>query len=310
MQRRFGDFATPDTSAEDKAVRSSLHRKGVYSDFNLSVDTLGNLLIQTGFALQPDGILWTEDNEVTLSFSPPGGATDFTVTARHEDRSIQGGTSVNYAIESGLLAGVVDGVIIGWIRHPGGGVPLDPTHLQIAPRRQANAYADRVLQTQPVDLIAPFPRTYLDPASVGIDVTVTPLAFDTSLFILHQDVSTPITAVGVQSAIQHVQFYVEDGDEGPFRPVGFDFFINVSAEAGTNLTVEVFGTDQAPVTITSGSPITTTTGYESKAVEVDRLAGVFDVDQPYTLRLTHDIDPGGSIKIAQIRARFVNYPVP
>jgi hypothetical protein len=309
MQRRFGDFGTPDTSEEDKSVRSALHRKGVYSDFNLSVDTLGNLLIQSGFALQPDGIVWTEDNDVTLTFSPPGSATNYTVVARHEDRQIQGGTAVLYTIDAGLLAEVTDGVIIGWIRHPGGGVPLDPSHLQIAPRRQSNAYTDRALQTQPVDLVAPLPRTYLDPTSVGLDVTVTDLAFDTGLFILYQDVSTPPTAVGNQGAIQHIQFYVEDGEEGPFRPVGYDFFINVSAESGTALTVEVLGTDQAPVTITSGSPIGTTTGYESKSVEVDRLAGVFAVGQPYTLRLTYAIDPGGSIKIGRIRARFVNYPV-
>lgn len=307
MQRRFGNFGTPDTSEEDKTARFSLNRKGVYSNFNLSVDTLGNLLIQTGFALQPDGILWTEDSDVTLSFTPPGPATNYTVVAEHEDRQVQGGTAVTYSIDTGLLSGITDGVVLGWIHHPGGGAPLDTTHLQIAPRRQANAYTDRALQTQPIDLIAPFPRTYLDPASVGIDVTVTPLAFDSSLFILHQEVSTPLTAVGTQQAIQHAQIYVEDGDEGPFRPVGFDFFLDVSTEAGTTLTVEVFGTDQAPVTITSGSPITTT-GYESKSVEVDRLSGVFSVGQPYTVRLTHNIDPGGSIKTARIRARFVNYP--
>lgn len=309
MQRRFGDFGTPDTSEEDKTARSALHRKGVYADFNLSVDTLGNLLIQSGFALQPDGILWTEDSDVTLSFTPPASATGYTVVASHTDRAMQGGAAVNYSIDTGLLADVTDGVILGWIHHPGGAVPLDTTQLQIAPRRKGNAYTDRALQTQSVDLLAPLPRTYLDPASVGIDVTVTEVAFDASLFILHQDVSTSPTAVGIQSAIQHIQFYVEDGDEGPFRPVSFEFFIDVSSESGTALTVEVKGTDQAAVTVTSGSPISPTTGYESKSVVVDRLDGVFAVGQPYTLRLTHNIGIGGAIKIARIRAHFVDYPV-
>jgi len=113
-------------------------------------------------------------------------------------------------------------------------------------------------------------------------------------------VSKSVGPAGAETLIQHVQFFA-----GSWRPVGFDFYVNIPGAA--QLQLQLRDTDLNIVTIT-GSPISTTSGWETKSITVDRTDGNFALGKPYELRLTHSVDINQEIDLAYVVARFYPYP--
>lgn len=303
-QKRIYDYGDPVTAEDDNLTRRHLNNAGVYTGMDLGVDTSGNLTLAAGAILLPDGFLCVEDDELTLTFSPPGRATNYTVVATHDDRSITGGVEVEYAIQSGLSTTVTDGIPIGWIYHPGGGATLTATMLQDAPKVGEAAATE--VDTAPILLQAPFINTYSDTAAMGANVTftgqtATNVLFDTTYFVVHQKVEKAAgPAASPETLVQHVQFYMDSQ-----RPTSFDFYVNIPGAA--QLQLELRDTDLNIVTIT-GSPISTTTNWEWKSITVDRTDGTFAANSPYELRVTSSVDLNQEIQLAAIRANFYPYP--
>jgi len=303
-QRRIWDYGDPVTSPEDNETRQYLQTAGVYSGFGLGVDSSTDLEIALGVGLLGDGVMWEEDAAFSLTFTAPGAATNYTVSATHVDQEMTEGVPVEYAIASGLLSTVANGIVLGWIYHPGGGVPLATTHLVDAPKqRDANQIA---IDTAPVDLRMPLQGTWSDIAAIGGNVTFvgqveTSLLFDVVNFVSYQRVSKAAGPAGAETLVQHVQFFA-----GDYRPVGFDFYVNIPGAA--QLQLQLRDTDLNIVTIT-GSPISTTTGWEWQSITVDRTDGVFASGMPYELRLTSSVDLNQEISLAHVVARYYPYPV-
>ena len=158
---------------------------------------------------------------------------------------------------------------------------------------------------QPLELLAPFPRSFYDAAASGPDVTFTPQLFTSATYFLsYEQVANSASAPGVEQGIQHFQFFVDDAP----RPVGFEFFVDIPNAPGTNLTVQVYGTDQVLVPVT-GSPVSFTTGWETRTVTVSPSAGTFTPKEPYTLRLLFNLGIGQAIKLAKVKALFWPYPI-
>lgn len=306
-QKRLYDFGDPVVSLDDDFTRQYLLPAGVYDGFSLGVDTYADLTFAAGVGLQPDGIVWQEDASTTLDFSsPPAVATDYSVVATHDNRQITGGIAVEYEIRVGLVSSLTDGVVLGWIHHPGGGIPLATTHLVDAPKMKATTYGPLLVAMAPQYLYAPLPRTYSDVAGMGANVvftgqTATDLLFDTTFFVNHHRVTKTVGPAVPETFTQHVQFWMDQ-----YRPAQFDFYVNIPG--GATLTLQLRDTDLNIVTIT-GSPITTTTDWETASILVDRNSGTFDTGKPYELRLTYSVDVGQQIDLARITAHFWPFPV-
>jgi hypothetical protein len=280
---------------------------------DLGLDLSGNLIINEGYAALPSAVNTTpqlvvvwESTPVGLAFTPPGPPTDYTVVAFHENREILGGVQVDYEVRIGIYPDISDGIVIGWIYHPGGGVPLTLDMMVNAPKAMAADVAVELLARNPVDVVAPFgTRSYIETIS-NPDITLTDPDWDAAKFVINQRVENSPTAVGPHFVRQILQFYVRDG----IRPSSFQMYVNIDADPLTNLVAEVFGTDQAPV-IATGSPFfgSGTGNWEWVTLEVDRSDGVFVAGLPYTLRLTHNVAVGGRLRVAAVRANFWPYPV-
>lgn len=306
-QKRFWDYASPLPSWADNSLNKALNDAGVYRGMDLGVDSVtSGLLVATGYGLQPDGVMWYEDEDVVLLFTPPGPPTNYTVVATHEDQQRIGGAPVEYEMRIGNLSSITDGVILGWVYHPGGGVPLSTSHLQTAPKALSIENASTRVALRSVELIPPFTRAYHDAAASGPDTSFDELLFtSTTWFLMYERARNSSSAPGAQQVVQHIQFYV---DEAP-RPVSFTFFVNIPNEPNTNLTIQVYGTDQVLVPVT-GSPLGATTGWETHTVTVDRTAGTFDSNEPYTLRLVFNLGIGQEILVGRVKANFWPYPSP
>jgi hypothetical protein len=304
-QHRYWDFGSPVPATADNTVNRVLNDAGVYIGLDLDVDSTSGLLVVTpGFGLQPNGVIWEEDVNVSLSFVPPGIASNYTVVATHEFEQRINGTPVEYDILSGISTSVVDGVILGYIYHPGGGVPIAVDQLQSVPKNLPNTHSADLLDLAPKELVPEFPRSYHDVSSSGPDTTFEPKLWTTvGQYLIYQKASNSPTAPGAQQVVQHIQFYV---DEAP-RPVEFRFYVDIPNAPNTNLEVQVYGTDQVLVPVT-GSPVGFTVGWETRSVTVARTGGTFDAGKPYTLRLVFNLGIGQEISMGRLKAIFWPYP--
>jgi len=137
-QVRVWNYGDTFTAAKAKEAQVALNCPGVYTGYDISVtDTNKIRLSADGFLLQPDGVLITETVAISLTLATlPAIATTYTITCRHDDEDIVGGTEASYAIETGNFAAgsLSNGVVIGWISHPGGAVPLDVSYITQSPK--------------------------------------------------------------------------------------------------------------------------------------------------------------------------------
>lgn len=309
-QQRFYDYSKPATSTSENAIHYAIGSKGVYRGMDLGVDaTFNNLSVAPGYGLQHDGIIWNESTELTLEFSPPVVATVYTAIATHDNRPLIGGVAVVYSLQEGELtsADILNGIVLGWIFHPGSTVPLDVSHILSAPKALNEEYVNSSILLQPTELVAPLQRSIV--TATGLDLTFSEVDFDAVNFVVLQDITSAPTAVGIQALIQQVQFYVDSGSVN--RPVSFSFYHNFTTVTTTNLIVEVYGTDQSPVNFSGGAASVTINGaggWNETTVYLDRTDGVFDLGKPYTLRLTYNIAPGESFKLSRIKTNFWPFP--
>jgi len=305
-QQRFYNYGSTGTSSSENTIHYALHKRGVYRGLDLAPNTAGDgVEIGAGYALMHNGVLCYESTAFELSFSPPAVATNYTIIATHTYRELIGGDPVEYAIEVGTLRPLgdptLDGIVIGWIRHPGGSVALDASHLQGAPKQIPEGNVPEATTLLPIELVAPMQRSYL--SSIGPDLTFNASQFDVGTFTIYQEVVSSPTAVGVQTAIQQFQFYVNDA----VRPDSISLYNFINAPVTTKIDVEVYGTDQVLVPVTNGT-ITGTAAWQTSTVSVDRTSGTFDDGKPYTVRVTYTLDPGEAIWVGRLKLNFWPYP--
>lgn len=145
-QIRIWDFGSPFSAERGREVNRALNEPGCYAGYDISVINADTIeLSANGYLLMPSGLLVSETSAIRLRKSPlPGFATNYTITCRHIDDPVIGGSQAVYAIEDGLfdVGSLVNGVVIGWIIYPGGGVALDQTFITKAPCGPASGSID------------------------------------------------------------------------------------------------------------------------------------------------------------------------
>jgi len=311
-QTRYLNYFTDANASQFNTVNYALHNKGVYRGMDLVVDT-GKLYVDPGISLQPDGVVWQEDVRVQITFVASMAPALYTVVATHDNRQITGGVGVLYALLPGTLTTVVNGIVLGWVYYPGGGVTLLQIHVQSAPKALALDAATLKLDRQSIELIPPYPRTIVTFSDIDIvmvpnafDPASTPNPYDLSDLVIYQGIIN--NGIGIETLVQQIQFYV---NEAGVVPYSFDFYFRAdSSGSGSTMTVEVHDTNYLSIPVT-GSPVTgdpTGNIRANKTVLVDQNLGTFDIGKPYTLRLTFTIAPGKQIQLGRIRANFWPYP--
>jgi hypothetical protein len=302
-QKRFYNYDSNADSASENSINYALHPKGVYQGLDLVVSLTGGLTVALGYGLQFNGVLWYESTAVVIPFTPPGVDTDYTLVAQHDNRQIFGGVAVTYDLISGsVLPDISDGVVLGWVYYRSAGGPLLQEQVVSAPKQVANTLASQAVLRQPLELLPAYPGSIL--TSSGLDITVTPLAFDAGAFVLYQGVANSPMGVGVEQAIQQIQLYAVAG----IRPYSITFYRYCNAPVATNLQVEVYGTDLLAVPVT-GSPIVGAGAvWTSQTVLISQTLGTFTAGMPYTIRLTFNVDLGKDFRLGRIVVSFWPYP--
>ena len=303
-QERYYNYGGTASNVAENLIHATLSTKGVYEGMDLSANADNNVEIATGAALQPDGVLWRETSVVTLVFSAPGTPTNYTIIATHDDRNILGGVAVQYELDdTGLYTDndISNGVVLGWIYHPGGGLPLIDDYIQSAQKQKGQFLIPEVFATQPVELLPPLPRSAF--TNIGVNVTVTEKDFDGSAFLVFQKVENSPTGVPpVQQAIQNITLYYNG-----YRPQEIEVYTEFPLTPSTNMTIEVYDTAQSPVTV-SGGTLTGAVGWVYTTATVARTGGTFDDGKPYTVRITYNVNQGEYIRLGRVIVKTSPFP--
>lgn len=173
----------------DYAAWRTFHRyitsPGVYYGYDLSVSSVSgsNLAVATGGLMLPTGVAVVEDAAFELDLTtagnfPPSAATNYTIYTSHSETSygMIGGDAMTYGAQTGITTTQPsDGVLLGWIRHPGGGVALAAEHIVNAPKQRpwelAQTFAARLPQHFSPPNLTLVPTDSNVVASEGYDTT-------------------------------------------------------------------------------------------------------------------------------------------
>lgn len=125
VQRRIQDYGTLAEAIDIKTIIYGLARSSVLQGFRFGVSGVNKLRISTGHAVTNTGVLIVEDEVQEVDIPITSTAQDYTVIYRHIDEDISGGVPADLLLSNGLLkAEDIQGVVLGYVKYPGGAVPL------------------------------------------------------------------------------------------------------------------------------------------------------------------------------------------
>ena len=158
-QRRINIFGDLIDTADMPEMISNIMAPGRLIGNNFIVAASDYMNITPGSCLLPDGVLVIENETKSLVIPNSSLATDYTVIYQLEDTRTLGGSPAILRLLSGVKRqqDFIDGTILGWIRYPGGSIPISPSFfIQPSPLRITKA-ADQFyyLNSCPLNVIRP-----------------------------------------------------------------------------------------------------------------------------------------------------------
>ncbi len=155
VQKRIKDFAAPANAEDLKDLTNALTTPGVMQGFRFQVDGPSRMRIEPGIAITHEGVVVIEDENLFEEIENTSNAVDYTIYYAHEDQNISGGVKAELTVAQGLFSSDdILGVILGYVKYPGGGTPLSQSHFIQAPTAQLSNYTpnrDNVPWTIPIN---------------------------------------------------------------------------------------------------------------------------------------------------------------
>lgn len=301
-QTRIWNYGDTFTAFRADTVQFALHEPGVYRGYDIIVTDTDKIELTTGFLMLPSGIVVGEDVNIELILAiAPAAATTYTVTIRHIDSDVIGGAAATYAIETGELlpAAVTDGIVLGYIRHPGGGVALSTDF--IFPVRKVLDQDEDSIALEPTVLAAPSLSGSWFFDLFGANTTTftgftSPVVFETV-----ETSGLGPAPPAFETSTARIPLVA-----GKFRP--FSLEIRALIDPNSLLLVSLLDTLGAPVTLTAGSSIGPSAVFTDFTVSIDYASGVFTEGDSYLLTLEFRTPQLDSIEIQSVTIHYDPLP--
>jgi hypothetical protein len=136
----FGDLATAERIGY---MLDAEYIAQIIDGFDMTVTDVDEVTISAGKAFvvgvptglaDPTARIIIEDATETFHIVNTAAAKNYTILYLHEDVQISGGTAALLTVVEDLYTSYQNGVILGWLVYPGGGVPLEDHMLYHAPK--------------------------------------------------------------------------------------------------------------------------------------------------------------------------------
>jgi hypothetical protein len=172
-QRRLNIFGDLIDTADLPEMIANLMSPGrlIGNDFVVAASDL--VQISPGSCLLPDGVLVIEDEIKSLVVPSSSLATDYTVIYQLEDTRTLGGSPAILRLLSGIKRQVdfTDGTILGWIRYPGGSIPLSSAFFIQPSSLRVTSHPDTFYYSNHCPLTAIRPAMTMSIASSDVNAT-------------------------------------------------------------------------------------------------------------------------------------------
>lgn len=178
-QRRIQDFGSPVVASSLKNLSASVVTSAVLSGNDFLVDAPDRMRVNPGSAVTHQGVVIIEDEPKFLNVVNTSSPADYTVYYDHTDANVSGGVPAVLTLASGLLtASAVTGVILGYVRYPGLGIPLAQSHfIQVLKTRLGDVRYSK----ENADWVIPIRNSgYVTANAVGGPIDITDV-FDTGV---------------------------------------------------------------------------------------------------------------------------------
>lgn len=172
-QRRIQDYGSTVVASSLKQLSHAIVSAAVLKGNEFVVDSPSKLRVNPGTCVTNQGTIIIEDEPKYLDVPNTSSPVDYTIYYAHSDADISGGVPAELIIDSGLLTpDVVSGVILGYVRYTGFGVPLSSSMFtQVYP-----AVIGQPIPTRyDADFVVPINNQYLVTQTIGgaLDITNT-----------------------------------------------------------------------------------------------------------------------------------------
>ena len=180
-QKRIQDYGSPVVAQSLKSLSNSLVPAAILVGCAFSVESASRVRINSGSCVTNQGVIIIENEAKSLTIANTSSPADYTIFYAHVDANVSGGVAAALTLDSGILTPeTVDGVILGYVRYPGGGIPLAQGHFVQSPPLQIGSV---LLTRNAVPWLIPIRNAgYLVTAASGGVISITD-TYDTSATI-------------------------------------------------------------------------------------------------------------------------------
>lgn len=135
-QRVIISIGDPVVSGSIQEILKSISDPGIFRGFNFNTPSGNTLSISPGSALTDSGVLIVETEERNLTFNLTVAPANFTVYYSYITTKNFGGNPAVLTVQPGLInpENFTNGVILGWVKYPGGSIPLNTSMFISGPR--------------------------------------------------------------------------------------------------------------------------------------------------------------------------------
>jgi hypothetical protein len=171
-QKRVQDFGSPVVAKSFKLLTEAITDPSILDGNEFIVDAADRMRINPGKCVTHQGIVIIEDEIRLLNIQNTSIPADYTIYYSHEDADVSGGIAAVLTMDSGLLTSdVVKGCILGYVRYPGGGIPLNQSHFIQPPKLKIGTLIPTRLNTP--WLVPIKSKDYMVTSTSGSSLTLT-----------------------------------------------------------------------------------------------------------------------------------------
>jgi len=288
-QNRFINFGDTVLARRINEISTAIVSKGVLEGGSFSVGLTSNTLRVGPNKAMLDELLLVENGntDLMLGFGTPPtlpqDSTDWTIVYEHINQNVQGGVPATMLALEGLFGfeDLENTTVLGWVRYPGGGVPLNPTMFVEAPKLQLSNPTEFSSNVK----VPPFvPNIYIQSESPSVGAISASDEYDVVNLKAFMELENTAAAI---NTIQHYVPFVA-GVRAPNR-ILLEASVDLGASVKAALVSEdgtVFPAENDTITNTSNVFVSR----EMTIVNVD--VTKFQQNRPYFVSITTQLNPG------------------
>ena len=297
-QKRYTDFGSLRSAEQFNAIVKNLTKPGILQGGSFSIVGSDKVHIAPITLVTENGVIISESETQIITVTNTSSAKNYTIYYEHINSEILGGSKATLLVKDGhsKQSDLANAVVIGYVKYPGGSVPLATSHLY----SPANIALDsnKVAEFSPAETRLPPFETKWIPAAPGSPFSML-TKYDTTQFLSYTQLENAGSSVTTHSF--YLPGFVYKEQAGLVS-------LYVDAEFGASVVVKLVASTGTVISDILSTSINNTSGFKLYNLIFANNSTDFVKNKPYTIRLDITLNAGKKIKFAAIGSSVYNLP--